>query len=215
MGSPGRAQANLGLSRDRLSRGAGLDPATFVSQSRVLIVTGKGGTGKTTVSGVLANLAAGLGLRVLIVQLGAPAPTAAGAPATTQLARRFGREEAGGWQPVQLRVSPAGGEVRARSLRPDEALAEYLHLHGMRRLSRRLISSGTLDVVATAVPGMPDLLVLGKVKQMERAAAAGRPGADDLVVLDAPAAGHAVRFLQSPHGLLEAAASGPVRSQAD
>ena len=90
-------------------------------------------------------------------------------------------------------------------VRPDEALVEYLHMHGMRRLSRRLVSTGALDVVATAVPGMPDMLVLGKLKQMERAAAAGQPGAVDLVVLDAPAAGHAVRFLQSPHGLLDAA----------
>jgi anion-transporting ArsA/GET3 family ATPase len=99
-------------------------------------------------------------------------------------------------------------------VRPDEALVEYLHAHGMRRLSRRLATSGALDVVATAVPGMPDMLVLGKLKQMERASAAGSPGSPDLVILDAPATGHAVRFLQSPHGLLAAAAGGPVRAQA-
>jgi anion-transporting ArsA/GET3 family ATPase len=85
----------------------------------------------------------------------------------------------------------------------------------MRRLSRRLVSSGALDVVATAVPGMPDMLVLGKLKQMERAAAAGQPDAPDIVLLDAPAAGHAVRFLQSPRGLLEATSGGPVRAQAE
>jgi len=85
----------------------------------------------------------------------------------------------------------------------------------MRRLSRRLAGSGALDIVATAVPGMPDMLVLGKVKQMERAAAAGQPGAPDFIVLDAPAAGHAVRFLQSPYGLLDATGGGPVRAQAE
>ena len=82
----------------------------------------------------------------------------------------------------------------------------------MRRLSRRLVWSGALDVVATAVPGMPDMLVLGKVKQMERAAAAGQPERPDFIVLDAPAAGHAVRFLQSPQGVLDATGGGPVRA---
>jgi anion-transporting ArsA/GET3 family ATPase len=64
-------------------------------------------------------------------------------------------------------------------------------------------------VVATAVPGMKDILVLGKVKQLERDANA------DLVVLDAPAAGHAISFLLSPRGLLDAVRVGPVRSQAE
>jgi len=62
---------------------------------------------------------------------------------------------------------------------------------------------------------MPDMLVLGKLKQMEKAAAGGAPDAPSLIILDAPAAGHAVTFLQSPRGLLDAAAGGPVRSQAE
>src|SRR5438067_7475747 len=78
----------------------------------------------------------------------------------------------------------------------------------MRRISRRLTRSGALDVVATAVPGMRDILVLGKVKQLERARAA------DLIVLDAPAAGHAVSFLLSARGLLDAVRVGPIQKQA-
>ncbi|MGC8626360.1 MAG: hypothetical protein ACP5VR_02200 [Acidimicrobiales bacterium] len=200
--------------------GAGVDPAAFLLQSRVIIVTGKGGTGKTTISGILANLAARAGLRALVVQVGERSgadsePTAGEAPAPSQLARLFGHEKAVGWEPTLLLSLPNGGKVEARDLRPDVALVEYLHLHGMRRLSRRLVASGALDVVATAIPGMPDLLVLGKLKQMERAAAAGQPGAPDLIILDAPAAGHAVRFLQSPRGLLEAATAGPVHAQAE
>jgi anion-transporting ArsA/GET3 family ATPase len=85
----------------------------------------------------------------------------------------------------------------------------------MRRLSKRLVASGALDVVATAVPGMPDMLVLGKVKQIERASATRQPGSPDVVVLDAPAAGHAVRFLEGPRAILQAAAGGPIRSQAE
>jgi len=191
-----------------------VEPLALLSQSKVLVVTGKGGTGKTTVCGVIANLAAQCGLHVLVLQVGeGPSDGALARP--SQLARLFGQEAAIGWEATALAWVPNGGRVEARLLQPDVALVEYLHLHGMRRLSRRLVSSGALDVVATAVPGMPDLLVLGKVKQVERAAAARRPGAPDLIVLDAPAAGHAVRFLQSPHGLLDAVAGGPVRSQAE
>jgi anion-transporting ArsA/GET3 family ATPase len=65
-----------------------------------------------------------------------------------------------------------------------------------------------LEVVATAIPGIREILVLGKVKQLERSASS------DLIVLDAPAAGHAVTFLTSALGLLEAARGGPLRAQA-
>ena len=162
----------------------------------------------------MANLAASQGLRALIVQLSTPG--ARRDPEPAYLSHLFGRTEVFGSEEVSLRPpGPEGGEVVARALRPDSALVEYLHRHGMKRLSHRLVSSGALDIVATAVPGMPDMLVLGKLKQMERAAAAGQSGASDVIILDAPAAGHAVRFLQSPHGLLDAAGGGPVRAQAE
>ena len=134
----------------------------------------------------------------MVVQIGAP--SSRHEPEAAHLSRLYGQDQALGYEAVLLDANEEGGEVVARALWPDTALVEYLHRHGMRRLSRRLVSSGALDVVATAVPGMPDVLVLGKLKQMERAAAAGEPDAADFIVLDAPAAGHAVRFLQSPHG---------------
>lgn len=104
----------------------------------------------------------------------------------------------------EVRLAPS---VKARTLTPDDALLEYLRDHGMKRISKRLTASGALDVVSTAVPGLKDILVLGKVKQLERAG-------DDLLVLDAPAAGHAVTFLTSAAGLLDAARVGPIRAQA-
>jgi anion-transporting ArsA/GET3 family ATPase len=189
-----------------------LGPSTFFSQARLLVITGKGGVGKTTVSGVIANLAARTGLRAIVVQI--TAPGAQEEPEAAHLSRLFGRAEPVDYEGIVLSAGSSGGEVRARAIRPDAALVEYLHLHGMRRLSRRLVASGALDVVATAVPGMPDMLVLGKLKQMERAAAAGQPDAADFIILDAPAAGHAIRFLQSPSGLLDAASGGPIQAQA-
>ena len=91
---------------------------------------------------------------------------------------------------------------------PDDALVEYLEDHGLRRVAKRLVSTGVLEVVATAIPGIREVLVLGKVKQLERS------GTSDLIVLDAPAAGHAVTFLTSALGLMDAARGGPLRSQA-
>lgn len=109
----------------------------------------------------------------------------------------------------QLLEESGGGRIRAQRLTPDEALRDYLSNSGLGIVSERLSDTGTVDVVATAAPGIRDLLVLGKIRQMEEA------GVADLIVVDAPAAGHAITFLQSAAGLAAAAPSGPVRQQAD
>jgi anion-transporting ArsA/GET3 family ATPase len=170
-----------------------MDAAGFCAQTRVLIVAGKGGVGKTTVTAAVARMAALAGLDTLIVEV----------EGKSGLGSAFGRPDPLTYEEVAL----APG-VRARTLTPDDALLEYLAEHGMRRVSKRLVSSGAIEVVATAVPGIKDILVLGKVKQLERAKAA------DLIVLDAPAAGHAVTFLTSAAGLADAVRAGPIRGQA-
>jgi anion-transporting ArsA/GET3 family ATPase len=184
-----------------------LDPGEFCAQARLLIVAGKGGVGKTTVSAALARMAARTGLTSLVVEV----------EGKSGLGGAFGHTDSLTYREVVL--SAGGGpdgaaDVRARTLTPDDALLEYLEDHGMRRISRRLASSGALDVVATAAPGIKDILVLGKVKQLERASASGVAGSPDWLVLDAPAAGHAVTFLMSARGLLDAVTVGPIRAQA-
>jgi anion-transporting ArsA/GET3 family ATPase len=177
-----------------------VDPEQFFAASRLVIVAGKGGVGKTTVSATLARAAALTGLSTLIVEVEGKS----GLPAV------FGQGELG-YDEVVLAAGggPDGAaDVRARTLTADAALVEYLRDHGLSRISRRLVSSGALDVVATAAPGIKDILVLGKVKQLERA------GIADLIVLDAPAAGHAVQFLMSARGLQDAVKVGPVQKQA-
>lgn len=113
------------------------------------------------------------------------------------------------YESMAIEESDAGGRLRAQQLTPDEALRDYLDHSGLGPISNRPSVSGSVDVVATAAPGIRDLLVLGKIRQMEQA------GVADLIVVDAPAAGHAITFLQSAAGLADAAATGPVRQQAD
>jgi dethiobiotin synthetase len=177
-----------------------VDTEQFFAASRLVIVAGKGGVGKTTVSATLARAAALSGLSTLVVEV----------EGKSGLAAIFGQGELGYDEVV---LSAGGGpdgaaDVRARTLTADAALLEYLRDHGLSRVSKRLVSSGALDVVATAAPGIKDILLLGKVKQLVRERVA------DLVVLDAPAAGHAITFLQAARSLIDTVRVGPINAQA-
>jgi anion-transporting ArsA/GET3 family ATPase len=168
-----------------------MELAEWCSSSRVIILAGKGGVGKTTTAAALSVAAARAGRRVLLVEL----------EGKSGLASMFGVGAIEDEQEVYpgLTVLP---------LAPDEALVEYLETHGLGKMSRRLATTGVLDIVATAVPGMKEILVLGKVKSLQNARAA------DVIVVDGPAAGHAVTFLLSPKGLLDAVRVGPILTQA-
>jgi len=97
-----------------------------------------------------------------------------------------------------------------RTILPDDALAEWLGDHGMAAVARRLARTGAMEVIAGATPGIRELLVLAKIKQLVRDG-----GADQLLVLDAPASGHAVHLLGAPRALAATVASGPIRTQAE
>lgn len=175
-----------------------MDPAQFLTDPRVTIVAGKGGVGKTTVAASLALAASRLGISALLIDI----------DGKSTIPGLFGVDSAG-YDEVVLHPGGGGtGAIRARSLTPDDALIEYLEDHGLRRISKRLTSSGALDMVATATPGIRDVLVLGKIKQLERA------GAAETIIVDAPAAGHAISFLRSAEGLLDAVSVGPIETQA-
>lgn len=178
-----------------------MEPASFFAASRLVIVAGKGGVGKTVVSAALARVAAAHGLRTLLVEV----------EGSAAVHHQFADVTPLGYDPtVLLGDDPVTGRaaVHGRRLTPDDALVDYLEGHGMRRVARRLARTGALEVVATATPGIKDILVLGKVKQL-----VAHP-AIDLIVLDAPAAGHAVAFLRAASALAETARSGPIHHQA-
>ncbi len=175
-----------------------MDPEQFFTASGVIIVAGKGGVGKTAVTAACAVAASSVGLRTLVVEV----------EGKGGLAAMFGSDRLT-YDELELvpRDGPRGG-VTARTLTPDDALLDYLRDHGMQRISNRLVSSGALDMISTAVPGIRDILVLGKIKQLERS------GEFDLILVDAPAAGHAISFLRSASGLADAVKVGPISTQA-
>ncbi|MEO5838696.1 MAG: ArsA-related P-loop ATPase [Acidimicrobiales bacterium] len=177
-----------------------MDPAQFFSASRVVIVAGKGGVGKTVVAGALARAASRYGVATTILEIEGRCSVAAsfGIPS-------FGYDEI---ELVRAGKSAGQAAVRGRTITPDLALVEYLEDHGLRRVARRMAATGVLEVVATATPGIKDLLVLGKVKQLELTRRS------DLLVLDAPAAGHALSFLDAARVLHDTAKVGPIHHQA-
>lgn len=151
----------------------------FLTQTRVLIVAGKGGVGKSTVSVAIAHLAQEQGVSVAHIELD------------------------GKSLPPGLNAS-----VTQFSLTPGDALREYLATHGLARVGQRLESTGILDLVASTAPGIDDLLVLGKIKQMEQSRD------HDLIVVDGPAAGQAIGLLRAAATMQSTVSSGPISQQA-
>ena len=170
-----------------------MDPKAFFTSSRVLIVAGKGGVGKTTVSAVLAKAAASTGLTVRVVAIDEESP----------LGELLGLPAPLG--PKVVKVTP---QISAQLVTPMQALDDYLRDHGMRGVTGQLARLGILDVVASAAPGIDDILVLAKIKQLDKQKIA------DLIIVDAPAAGHAIPFLRAPRALREIISVGPVNTQA-
>ena len=182
-----------------------MDVRRFCSQSAVLVVVGKGGVGKTTASAALAALAARNGLSVLLVEL--EKRSRFGVTLAQQLLNRQEREEVEPCAAGSGNGHARSAEMRSRTLTPEDALTEYLIDHGVPRVARRLVNSGTLDLVATGVPGVRDVLVLGQIVQLEQNSAV------DLIVVDGPATGHATTFLTSARGLLDSSRAGPIRAE--
>ena len=162
--------------------------AEFFRSSNVWIVAGKGGVGKTTVTAALARTACRAGLAVLVLDI-------------------EGRDELAGLL-AEPDDRPATGSIEVRALSPDTALVDYLNQRGLGRLARTMAQTGVIDVVTRGVPGIKDILVLGKVKQLEQGRAA------DVILLDAPASGHAITFLRAAAGLRDAVRLGAINQQA-
>jgi anion-transporting ArsA/GET3 family ATPase len=104
---------------------------------------------------------------------------------------------------------PAHERLERVTVTPGNALTDYLASKGMGLISRQLAKSGIVELVATTAPGLDDLLVLGRIKAFEKELRA------DIIIVDGPAAGHAIDLVRAPLQLKRALASGPIAQQAD
>jgi anion-transporting ArsA/GET3 family ATPase len=166
---------------------------------RLLIVTGKGGVGKSTVAAALALLASRRGKRVLVAEVNAQ----------ERVAPLLGAPPAG---PVPREALPSLFTV---DVDPQHALEEYaLMVVKVRAIYEAVFENRLVRFFLRVIPSLPETLMLGKILHEARAAdARGRPRWD-LVVLDAPATGHAVQLLGVPASLLDTVPAGPLRRDA-
>jgi anion-transporting ArsA/GET3 family ATPase len=171
---------------------------------RLHVVTGKGGTGKTTVAGALALALASGGRRVLVMEV----------EGRQGLAQLFDTPPLP-YDERRVAVAPDGGEVFALAVDAEEALLEYLDLfYHLGRAGRVLKKMGAVDFATTVAPGLRDVLLTGKAYEAVRRRRSGRR-TYDAVVLDAPPTGRITRFLNVNTEVAGLAKVGPVRSQAD
>ena len=172
--------------------------------ARLHVVTGKGGTGKTTVAAAMALALAEQGKRVLLCEV----------EGRQGLAQLF---DVPPLPYVERRIAqgPGGGEVFALAVDAEAALLEYIDMYyHLGRAGKALEKVGAIDFVTTIAPGLRDVLLTGKVYEATRRKAHGRL-AYDAVVLDAPPTGRIGRFLNVNHEVAGLAKVGPIRNQAD
>jgi anion-transporting ArsA/GET3 family ATPase len=168
---------------------------------RLIVVTGKGGVGKSTVALALGLKAAERGRRTIVAEVASQ----------ERMSHAFHRGNVG-FTETELRPNLYG-----ISIDPDEAMREYvllaLKVKAMRDL---LFRSKLFTYLAAATPGLKELVTIGKVWELaldERKIKSGKPY--DLVILDAPATGHGVGFLQTPRTFANVARVGPIATQAE
>jgi anion-transporting ArsA/GET3 family ATPase len=171
-----------------------------VLDKRLVLVTGKGGVGKTTVAAALGLLAAGRGKRTMLCEVAEQ----------ERMPRLFGAESVGH---RELQLAP---RLFGMSISPERAKQEWLHFQlPSSALAGMLGQSRLFQYLTAAAPGLTELVTIGKVwelAQLDRVTEGAAPY--DVVVVDAPATGHGLAMLRAPQTFARVARVGPVRRQA-
>lgn len=166
---------------------------------RLHIVTGKGGTGKTTAAAALAIALASGGKRALLVEV----------EGRQGIAQLFDTPPLP-YEERRVAVAPGGGEVIALAVDPEAAMLDYLDMfYNLGRAGRALRRMGAIDFVTTIAPGLRDVLLTGKVKEAVTRTVRDQP-AYDAVVLDAPPTGRIIGFLDATREVAGLTKHGPI-----
>ncbi|MGI8678920.1 MAG: ArsA-related P-loop ATPase [Jatrophihabitans sp.] len=174
-------------------------------KGRLHVVTGKGGTGKTTAAAALALAIADTGKKVLLIEV----------ESRQAIAQLFDMPPMP-YSEQRLTGTDNGGELFGLAIDPEQAMLEYLEMfYGLKRAGKSLKKMGAVDFVTTLAPGLRDVLLTGKVKESVVRVDENKKRVYDAVVLDAPPTGRISRFLDATQEVAKLTKIGPIRSQSD
>jgi anion-transporting ArsA/GET3 family ATPase len=192
------------MASTQLAHRPALAPA-IPAAARLHVVTGKGGTGKTTAAVSLALALVACGRKVLVVEV----------EGRQALAQVFDIP-ALPYEERRLTTSPSGGSLWGLAIDAEQAMIEYLDMfYGLKRSARGLKKMGAVDFVTTLAPGLRDVLLTGKVKEAVTRTDADGHHTYDAVVLDAPPTGRIVKFLDATKEVANLTKFGPINRQSE
>jgi anion-transporting ArsA/GET3 family ATPase len=179
--------------------------AAIPGKARLHVVTGKGGTGKTTAAVALALALVQTGRKVLVVEV----------EGRQALAQVFD-VHALPYEERRLVSVPGGGSLWGLAIDAEQAMIEYLDMfYGLKRSARGLKKMGAVDFVTTLAPGLRDVLLTGKVKESVTRVDADQRHTYDTIVLDAPPTGRITKFLDATREVANLTKFGPINRQSE
>jgi anion-transporting ArsA/GET3 family ATPase len=180
-----------------------------LTKARLHFVTGKGGTGKSTIAASLALALAAGGRKVLLVEV----------EGRQGIAQLFDVPPLP-YQEVKIATADGGGQVNALAIDIEAAFLEYLDMfYNLGLAGRAMRRIGAIEFATTIAPGLRDVLLTGKIKEIvsrnDKPDRTGKRAVYDAVVVDSPPTGRISRFLDVTQAVSELAKGGPVHSQAE